>query len=447
MMPVAAGGISPTAGEPKGYDQMPLWLIPIFYAAVSTMCGLMLPRVEHAYLPSYASGISVASAQAFLSAVASGMMALTGIVFSIAFVMVQFSAIAYSPRLVLLFARDPMLFHSLGIFVATFVYSLATLAWTDRGASGVVPLISFWLVGGLVLLSMLLFSRLVKRVSDLQITNVLHVIGNEGREVIHEMFQRLDEKADTKCKIESETVPGLDSGGQTLTYFGEPRTVTKFDIEGLVRLGQRTGGVIVLACAVGDTVVENMLLLQVHGAKDKLSEKDLRRAIHLGLERTSEQDPKYPIRLLVDIAIKALSPAINDPTTAVQAIDQIEDLLRRLGRRDLDAGYARDANGALRLVFTMPTWEDYLTLSFDEIRQYGVSSVQVMRRLRSALVGLADSVVADERVEALRQYLTHLDAAIGRSGLDADDQEMARDEDRQGLGLSRRRLARKSSAH
>lgn len=95
----------------------------------------------------------------------------------------------------------------------------------------------------------------------------------------------------------------------------------------------------------------------------------------------------------------------------------------------------------------MPTWEDYLTLSFDEIRQYGVSSVQVMRRLRSALVGLADSVVADERVEALRQYLTHLDAAIGRSGLDADDQNMARDEDRQGLGLSRRRVARKSPAH
>ena len=114
------------------------------------------------------------------------------------------------------------------------------------------------------------------------------------------------------------------------------------------------------------------------------------RAIHLALERTSEQDPKYPIRLLVDIAIKALSPAINDPTTAVQAIDQIEDLLRRLGRLDLDAGYASDANVVLRLVFPMPTWEDYLTLAFDEIRQYGANSVQVMRRLRSALTGLAD---------------------------------------------------------
>jgi uncharacterized membrane protein len=426
---------------------MPLWLIPMLYAAASIICGLTLPRLEYAYLALNAAGISVASAQAFFSSVASGMIALTGIVFSIGLVMVQFSAIAYSPRLGLLFARDPMLFHSLGAFIATFFYSLATLLWVDRDGSGIVPLLSGGLVAGLLVLSMILFSQLVKRLSDLQITSVLHVIGNKGREVIREMFQRLDQKADNERKIESDVVPGLDSAAQSLMYFGEPRTIEMFDIDRLVRLGHQVGGVIVLACAVGDTIVENTLLLQVHGAKVALSETDLRRTIHLGLARTAEQDPKYPIRLLVDIAIRALSPAINDPTTAVQAIDQIEDLLRRLGRRDLDAGYARDANGVLRLVFPMPTWEDYLTLAFDEIRQYGAGSVQVMRRLRSALVGLADSVVADARVEAVRRYLTHLDAAIGRSSLDADDQEMARDEDRQGLGLSRRRVELKAPSH
>jgi uncharacterized membrane protein len=427
---------------------MPLWLIPMLYAAASIVGGLVLPRLEHTYLASNAVvGISVASAQAFMSSIASGMLALTGIVFSVGLVMVQFSAMAYSPRLVLLFTRDPLLFHALGAFIATFFFSLATLNWIDRGGSGVVPLWSGWLVTGLLVLSMLLFSRLVKRLGDLQINNVLRVIGNTGRQVIREMFQRLDEKTDSQWKIGGETVPASDAAAQTLMYFGEPRTISKFDIDGLVRLGQRAGGVIVLSCAVGDTIVENTPLLQVHGAKGALPEKDLRRAIHLGPERTSEQDPKYPIRLLVDIAIRALSPAINDPTTAVQAIDQIEDLLRRLGRRDLDAGYAGDANGVLRLVFPMPTWEDYLTLAFDEIRQYGADSVQVMRRLRSALVGLADSVVADARVETVRRYLSHLDAAIGRSRLDADDQEMARDEDRQGLGLSRRRVERKAASH
>jgi uncharacterized membrane protein len=426
---------------------MPLWLIPMLYAAASIICGFTLPRLEYTYLALNAAGISVASAQAFFSSVASGMIALTGIVFSIGLVMVQFSSIAYSPRLGLLFARDPMLFHSLGAFIATFFYSLATLLWVDREGSGIVPLLSGGLVAGLLMLSMVLFAQLVKRLSDLQITSVLHVIGNKGREVIRETFQRLDEKADGEWKIGSDVVPGFESTAQTLTYFGAPRTIERFDIEGLVRLGQRVGGVIVLACAVGDTIVENTLLLQVHGATAKLFEKELRRAIHLGLARTSEQDPKYPIRLLVDIAIRALSPAINDPTTAVQAIDQIEDLLRRLGGRDLDAGYARDADGALRLVFPMPTWEDYLTLAFDEIRQYGAGSVQVMRRLRSALGGLADSVAAEARVETVRRYLKHLDAAIGRSSLDADDQEMARDEDRQGLGLSRRRVERKIPSH
>jgi uncharacterized membrane protein len=90
---------------------MRLWLIPMIYVGASVVGGLWLPRLEHAYLGSYTLSLSVSSAQAYLSAVASGMMALTGIVFSIAFVMVQFSAIAYSPRLVLWFARDHTLFH------------------------------------------------------------------------------------------------------------------------------------------------------------------------------------------------------------------------------------------------------------------------------------------------------------------------------------------------
>lgn len=420
---------------------MPLWLIPIIYAAASFAVALALPRLERAYFP-YDAGISVASAQAFFAAVASGMITLTGIVFSVGLVMVQFGAIAYSPRLVLLYVRDPKLFHSLGVFIATFTYSLAVLVYVDRDESGDVPLISGFVVAGLLLCSMLLFSALMKGLIDLQVTNVLRVIGDRGREVIHEMFQTLDENVAVQFRDGQGTREGHELGPavQTLTYFGAPRTIARFDVESLVRQAQQAGAVIVMACGVGDTLVENTLLLQVHGAKTALSENELMRAVHMALERTSEQDPKYPIRLLVDIAIKALSPAINDPTTAVQAIDQIEDLLRRLGRLDLDTGYARDANLVLRLIFPMPTWEDYLALAFDEIRQYGADSVQAMRRMRAALAGLTDIVTPDTRVEAVRRYLKQLDVALGRSHLTADDQETARQEDRQGLGLSHRHM-------
>lgn len=427
---------------------MRLWLIPMMYAAGSFFCGYALPRFEDAYLASYAGVVSVASAQAFLSAVASGMMALTGIVFAIAFVTVQFSAIAYSPRLVLWVARDPTLFHSLGVFVATFVYALATLVWTDRGGSGTVPLFSGWLVVVLLVLSILLFSRLVRRLDDLQITNVLRLIGEKGRAVIREMSRRLDDRPDAEGQTGREAVDGsrLGPATQMLNYSGEPQSISKFDIDGLVRQGQNAGAVIVMACAVGDTVVEDTLLLRVHGAKERLPEEGLLRAIHLGMDRTYEQDPKYPIRLLVDIAIKALSPAINDPTTAVQAIDQIEDLLHRLGRLELDTGYARDANGVLRLIFPMPTWEDYLSLALDEIRQYGAGSVQVLRRLRSALVGVAESLESAARTDAVQRYLKHLDHVVGRSSLDVEDQVTARQEDRQGLGLSRGQAESKNMA-
>jgi uncharacterized membrane protein len=420
---------------------MRLWLIPFIYAVASIICGFGLPRIEHVYFGSYTFDLSVSSTQAYLSSVASGMMVLTGIVFSIAFVMVQFSAIAYSPRLVLWFARDPKLFHALGVFVATFLYSLSTLAWIDRSGSGKVPFFSVLMVVAMLILSMLLFARLVQSLSDLQINNVLQLIGDRGREVIRAMFERLDENPSGRAQAAKEIADEKCLGRvtQTLIYSGAPRTLAELDIDRLVRQAQRAGAVIVMSCAVGDTLFDAGPLLTIHGARQPLSERALMRAIRLRPERTFEQDPKYPLRLLVDIAIKALSPAINDPTTAVQAIDQIEDLLRRLGRRELDAGYARDTHGKLRLVCPMPTWDDYLTLAFDEIRQYGAASVQVMRRLRSTLVDLASDQNDAGRGDAVRRYLKHLDLVIEQSPLDAEDREKARQEDRQGLGLTRKR--------
>jgi len=417
---------------------VPIQLIPMLYLGVTIVCGVFLPRLEHQYLASFSDSLSVASALTALSAVASGMMALTGIVFALAFVMVQFSAVAYSPRLVAWFGRDPLLYHSLGLFIATFSYAICAIAWTDRGGNGKVPLFSVLLVTVLLVLSMIMFARLVHRLTDLAITNVLHVIGQRGREVIRAMFPRLDTLAGVAPASwrQAAEAAGQRPVMQTLRYAGEPRSVAQLRIPALVLQAQAVDAVIVMECAVGDTLVDDSVILRVHGG-GPLDESRLRQALEVARERTFEQDPKYPLRLLVDIAIKALSPAINDPTTAVQAIDQIEDLLRRLGRRALDAGCVRDDRGELRLVFPTPSWEDYLKLAFDEIRQYGTGSVQVMRRLRAALLGLADSVSEPARKEPVRRYLHHLDLVVQQSVLDAEDQLVALQEDRQGLGLSR----------
>jgi uncharacterized membrane protein len=201
-----------------------------------------------------------------------------------------------------------------------------------------------------------------------------------------------------------------------------------------------------MAWAVGDTVVDGMPLLRVHGGTRPVAEDRLRGLVRLGHERTFEQDPKYAIRMLVDIAIRALSPAINDPTTAVQALDQIEDLLLRLGRADLAAGRVRDARGSLRLVYPVPEWEDFLVLAFDEIRYCGASSIQVMRRMRALLSDL-EKQVPPERRPALERYLERVDNGIRRTFEDADDRRDALEADRQGLGLSRQRRGLSGGGH
>ncbi len=411
------------------------------YVGAAVTAGLTLPRLEQAYLASYNLSMSVGSAQAYLSAAASGMMALTGIVFAMGFVMVQFSAIAYSPRLVLWFGRDPILFHALGVFSATFIYALFTLAWVDREGDGSVPLVSSLLVGALIIASLFLFSKLIQRLGDLQISNVLHSVGDRGRAVIRELFPPLPANAPLADEMAEAAMDyrALGPVMQELRYSGPPRTIAGIKTDILVKLAQRARGTIVMLSAVGDTLVEDTPILRVHGAGEAIGDDALLQSIELRRERTFEQDPKYPIRILVDVAIKALSPAINDPTTAVQTIDQIEDLLRRLGASQLETGVIKDADGKVRLVLPMPSWDDYVTLAFDEIRLYGVTSVQVMRRMRSALVSLVHSPLPPARIQRLQNYLVHLDAVIAASPLDLEDKTMASQEDRQGIGMSRRK--------
>jgi uncharacterized membrane protein len=283
----------------------------------------------------------------------------------------------------------------------------------------------------------------VRGVSDLQITNTLQVIGDRGRTVLRETFERLQDGEASPPALNDEL--GDKPVTQVLRYTGAPRTIANFNVPVLVRIAQEFNALVELDCAVGDTVVYDTQLLRVRGATRPLPAKLLLGAIALKRARTFEQDPKYAIRLLVDIAIKALSPTINDPTTAVQVIDQLEDMLRRLGRRALDDVRATDRDGIVRLTYPTPNWEDFLRLSFDEIRQYGASSVQVMRRLRSALAGVAESIEDKSRIAAIERYVQQLDLVISRSPFDAEDRAFASQQDRQGMGVSRRRQLTKTA--
>ena len=364
--------------------QLSVWGIPALYAVGAVVAGLVFPRLESRFLPGLIVPWSISSATAIFSAIASGMIALTGIVFSLAFVMIQFSSTAYSPRLALWIARDPFLKHALGVFTATFLYALVALSWVGRNGSLTVPLFSSWIVIVLLMASVAMFVGLTQRLQLLQMNNILRFTGDRGREVIKTMHPLGDSAPLRPASNEFREMPLT----QTLFHHGQPHVIQAIDTAALVKLAKDSGGVIEIVAAVGDTVVELTPLLNVFGARQPIDERKLRYRIEMGGERTFEQDPKYAIRLLVDIAIRALSPAINDPTTAVQALDQIGDLLLRLGQRQLEIGAFPDSDGNLRLVVPFPTWDDLVRLAFDEICSYGANSVQVMRRMNALISDL-----------------------------------------------------------
>jgi uncharacterized membrane protein len=172
-----------------------------------------------------------------------------------------------------------------------------------------------------------------------------------------------------------------------------------------------------------------------YGAASAIDDRRLREAVVLGTERTMEQDPTFSFRILVDIAIKALSAAINDPTTAVLAIDQLHRLLRLVGLRDLRGEEIRDMAGELRLVFRTPNWEDFVHLACTEIRHCGAGSIQVMRRMRSMLENLMQTLPPHRHAE-LRQQLELLDRTVDGHYAFPEDRALARIPDPQGMGGS-----------
>ena len=213
-----------------------------------------------------------------------------------------------------------------------------------------------------------------------------------------------------------------------------------FDVSGLVALGTRHDCVIELAPQVGNFVAPGDPLFKVIGASD-LPLSSLFDSIALGAERTMEQDPAFALRVIVDIASKGLSPAINDPTTAVLAIDQIHHLLRHVGRRRLDNEKVKDAAGRVRLIYRTPDWEDFVVLAVTEIRQFGGASIQIARRLRAMLENLIATLPA-ARAEPLRRELQLLKKSAERFFHDPEDRALADESDSQGMGGANESIAK-----
>lgn len=210
--------------------------------------------------------------------------------------------------------------------------------------------------------------------------------------------------------------------------------VQAFDVRGLVAEAARHDCVLVVTRLIGDFVPPGTVLAEVHGGTSAPDPARVCGRVALGAERTIEQAPAFALRVLVDIAIRALSPAVNDPTTAVQVMNYIEGLLHTVGATRLPGRYVlADGDGAARLVLPGRDWDNYLQLAVCEIREYGASSVQICRRLRALLEGLLEALPAWQH-PSVRTQLDLLRAAVEREFADPARRAVALQPDHQGIG-------------
>ncbi|MGW7363429.1 DUF2254 domain-containing protein [Streptomyces sp. NPDC054841] len=370
---------------------------------------------------------SASTASSVLSSIVGAMVALLGFVVTIGVLVVQQATGTLSPRYMRLWYRDRLQKAVLATFAGTFAFAFSLLR---RIETDFVPDLGVTLAGAGVAASLLLLLIYLNRfIHNLRPVAIADLVSRAGRRLIAR-----GETLAAGGTLRAGAPPGPLPGGPVTPVRSEQGgTIQGLNAGRLRAVAERRDCVIVLTQRVGDSVPPGATLMEVHGASPP-DPRQLTGLVALGVERTIEQDPAFALRILVDVAIRALSPAVNDPTTAVQVLNHIEALLHTLGAASLRRRYTLyDRRGLPRLVVAGRAWEDFLQLALTEIRQYGATSTQVCRRLRALLNGLLDTL-PEPHLAAVRTELKLLDESVERSFTDPALRATALTPDPQGIG-------------
>ncbi|MFF2328521.1 MULTISPECIES: DUF2254 domain-containing protein [unclassified Streptomyces] len=364
-------------------------------------------------------------ARTIVTTISSAMMTFIGVVFSISLVAVQMASGQLTPRVVRIFVRSRISKLTLTVFLATFSFSLLVLtsyeSESDPRRVTSVPLLQSMLTLALVGLSLLLFIAYVS--STLRLMQVGPLVDRITRESL-QVLGRMPDGVREELPLGAETA--------LVGHSGRAGVLREVNAERLVRAAARQGVVLRLIPRIGDFLVPGMPVLAVHGG-DAPSRRMLRYTLSVGSERTLCQDPAFGLRQLSDIALRALSPAVNDPTTAVQCLDRIVRLLAAVVHLPLGAARHRDGTGAVRLVRDLPEWTDLVDLAFEEIRGCAARQPQVSRRMLAAIDDLM-ALAPEGRKGALVRHRALLVKSVEHAVPDVTERAFALLPDRQGIG-------------
>ncbi len=411
------------------YLRSALWVTPIVAIVLIYLLAPLL-RTLDSYLDWNLTGLSVTGATTMYQAVITLSLSFLVFTFGSLLVAIQIAGGQLTSRVIATtLLRDNLVRFSVGLFVFTLLLAVAGL--NRLGAT--VPKLVTTLTGILGVACLMVFLFLIDYAARLlRPVSILARVGNQGIEVLQAVYPNLastDHDERTRAHVQ------MPAAVREIMHVGRSKVLLAVDLTSLIEEARRRDGVIEVVPEIGDFVALDEPLFRLYAGAAGIDDDRLRAALAFGDERTMEQDPVFAFRIIVDIALKALSPAINDPTTAVLAIDQIHRLLRVAGKRRLHLDEVADASGSVRLIQRTPDWDDFVLVGSAEIRAYGANSLQIARRLRAMIDNLL-ALLPAYRHAPLLQEKQRLDAAIEAIFTRPDELALARTPDVQGLGGS-----------
>lgn len=413
----------------RSYVRSSLWIVP-FIALLLYVVAIRLVFTIDAWIAWVTiAPWSLSATQKLLETIVTVTLTFMVFTFGSLLVAIQVASGQLTPRIIAAtLLCDNAIRFTVGLFVFTLLFAMGALARLEttvpQGVAGLAALLGF----GCIIAFLFLIdyaARLLRPVS------IVWRVGEEGRAVIESVYP--DPAGDQGVSASPRWK--LRPPERTIVHRGKSAIVLAVNLKALVAEAQKRNAIIELAPHVGDFVATGDPLFRWYGGATSIDERRLRGMVAFGPERTIEQDSTFAFRIIVDIAIKALSKAINDPTTAVLAIDQLQRLLRAVGERHLLGEEIPDASGQLRVIFRTPNWEDFVQLTFSEIRLYGAENFQIARRLRAMIETLVQTL-PEYRRPALRAELDLLDGMLEKLYTSPEDLALARTPDPQGLGGS-----------
>ena len=446
----------------KSYVSSALWVVPLFALIVALVVKRLSEKlggwmVKQGFydLKTGFYALDPAEAQAVLDRVFTMNLSFLVFTFGSLLVAIQVAGGQYTPRIIATtLLRDNVIRNIVGLFVFTLLWANRTMI---QISDTMVPQFQVFLTMMFGLFSLVAFLLLIDYAARLlRPVSLVARVGKSGIAVIESVYPQVTRGAIAPPPPAPKRKWGLLSWGsrdvaaaapaatkrgppeRTVYIHGDSGIILAVNMPALIAEAQRADCIVELVPQMGDFVAVDDPLFYVYGNAGAIDDRRLRELVAFGTERTMEQDPLFAFRILVDIALKALSPAINDPTTAVLAIDQLHRLLRMVGLRSLRTDEFSDYSGHLRLIYRTPNWENFVHITFREIRQCGANSLQVVRRLRAMIENLTQTL-PEQRHAVLREELDLLDRAVGRHFSFREDLALARIPDAQGLGGSVRK--------